>query len=163
MPTIKQVLHTGWDLRHKTLDHFNLRNQWTLSRDMAISAEWRHRSRFSWRKAVFDNWILESFRTTQELLHSSVSDRRDTLLLNFFWRFHPRLAISFESRMGWNRRHQPYYREFEVDVIGTTLSRWNVKFSYQLKEDDHRIAIYLSLDSLMPTSDCSCLTLPLRF
>ena len=91
--TLKHTLLTAWDFRFNELDKFNFRTDWTVSNDLAISFEWRHRSRYSFRKAVTHNYILESFRTVNELLHSQLSDRRDTLLVHLFYQFHPQWAL----------------------------------------------------------------------
>ena len=72
-PNVKHTLQSAWDFSVNQLDHLNFNHNWTVSDDCALSCEWRHRSRYSWRKAVWNNYILDSFHTTQSLLHSSVS------------------------------------------------------------------------------------------
>ena len=120
---------------------------------MAIAAEWRYRDKFDFRKVDRTNFILDSFRPVHELVHSSLSDRRDTLLTHFFYRFHPNWALQFQSRQGWNRRFEPKYTEFEVDLFTTLRSTWKVKVFYRHREDDDRFAINISLN--LSTPDCS--------
>jgi hypothetical protein len=75
-----------------------------------------------------------------------LSDRRDTLLLHIFCRLDPQWALEYRSRHGWNRKVQPYYTEFDVDLIGTLRSSWHIKLSYQHRENDHhRFAVNLQL------------------
>lgn len=153
LPTIRHTFGTSWNFEQGELDYFNLRTDWTVNQDLAIATEYRHRSSFDWRKVDYDNYILDSYRTEFELRHSAVSDRRDTMLLNLFYRFHHSLAITFEARRGWHRRHEPNYTEFEVDLLATLKSAWNVKLSYQHKESDRhqdRIAIYFTIGLKRP-------------
>lgn len=144
-PTLRHTLETAWDLQHGELDHFNVRAAWTVADNLAIRAEYRHRSAFSWRKADPYNFILDAYRSEKRLLHSPLSDRRDTLLTNLYYQFDPNWALLFEMRHGWNRKHERSYTEFETDLIGKLPSAWNVKLSYQHKEDDDRVAVYFSI------------------
>jgi hypothetical protein len=144
-PSLRHILQTAWNSRYSTIDHFNFRTEWTLSADLALAAEYRHRDSRDWRKVDRDNFILDSFRSVQRLLHSSLSDRRDTLLLHLFYRLHPNFAVEFESRQGWNRIHERSYTEFEIDFLTTLRSAWNLKLSYRHQEDDDRVAVSLSI------------------
>lgn len=144
-PTLRFTFNTAWDFQHGELDFFNFRTEWTVAKDLAIRAEYRHRSPFFWRKADPTNFILDAYRSERELLHSAVSDRRDTLLANLFYQFTPNWAFLFEMRHGWNRKREPSYTEFETDLLLRLPSAWNFKLSYQHKEDDDRIAIYFTI------------------
>lgn len=155
--TVRHTIEIGWDLQHRNLDHFNARTEWTAAKDLAIRGEYRHRSQFSWRKADHTNFILDSFRSEKSLLHSTLSDRRDTLILAFFYQFNPNWGCEFEARQGWNRRCEPSYTEFEFDLLGTLRSACNVKLSYQHKEGDDRVAFYFTIGLNKPNlkkSDC---------
>jgi len=142
---LRYTLNTAWDFNHNELDHFNFRTEYTFSSDAAIAVEYRHRSPWDWRKIDHTNFIIDSYRSLFELRHSLMSDRRDTLLLHWFYRFHPCWAFEFESRHGWDRQFEPPYNEFEIDLIGTLRSALNLKLSYQHKEDDDRLSFYLSI------------------
>lgn len=159
-PFLKHSLHSGWDLIHNELDHFNLRTEWTVNADLAIAAEYRHRSAFDWRKADHTNFILDSFRSISRLRHSQLSDRRDTLLFHLFFRFHPCWAVELESRHGWNRFHEPTYNEFEIDLFGRLRSTWNFRLSYQHKEDDDRVSVYINMGIRRPDLEYICEEVP---
>lgn len=148
--TLRHCFQTAYDCQHTLVDHFNFRTEWTFSKDLAIAGEYRHRSAHDWRKADRTNFILESFRSDNQLFHSQLSDRRDTLLMHLFCRFHPNWALEFEARHGWNRKREPSYNEFEIDFLGTLRSAWNVKISYQRKEEEDRIAFYFSIGMKRP-------------
>ena len=147
---LRHTVDTAWDCDRGELDHFNLLTEWTINADFAISAEFRHRDAFDWRKVDRNNFILDAFRTVEELRHSALSDRRDTALLNFFYRYHPNWAIQCETLWGWNRENHSRYTEFEVDLLGTLRSSGQVKLAYQHRESDDRVAIYFSLGSSRP-------------
>jgi hypothetical protein len=142
---LHSIISTAWDLEEHQLDHFNFRSEWTLNADFALATEFRHRDSFCWRKADSTNFILDSYRTIEELEHSAVSDRRDTFLVHFFYRFHPKWSGECVSRYGWNRKHQPDYLEYELNLFTTIRTGWNWKFSYQHLEGDNRVAVYLNL------------------
>jgi hypothetical protein len=159
-PFMKHIVNAGWDFDKNLLDHYNVRTEWTVNENIAIAAEYRHRSPFDWRKVDHTNFILDSYRTISQLEHSQLSDRRDTLLLHFFYRFHPSWAFEFESRSGWNRRFEPNYNEFEIDLLGTLRSAWNIKISYQHKEDDDRLSVYMTVGLKRPDFEKSCQIVP---
>jgi hypothetical protein len=150
---IRHTLSTAWDFEQNVLDHFNFRTEMTLSENSAISAEYRNRSSFCFRKADPTNFMLESYLSPQQLYKSPLSDRRDTLLINYFYRFHPLWALDFQMRHGWNRKKQPDYTEFGIDILGQPQSAWQVKFSYQHFENDrHRFTVYFNLGNVLPDS-----------
>lgn len=150
-PTLRHTLETAWDIRNSQLGHINFLSEWTVNEDFAISTEYRHRDAYDWRKVDQNNFFLESFHSQQELVKTSLSDRRDTLLINLFYRFLPNWALQFESRYGWDRRSEPSYTEFELDVLGTLRSACNLQFSYQHRVNDDRLAVYFSLGLKQPT------------
>ncbi|MBA2369620.1 MAG: hypothetical protein H0V82_11435 [Candidatus Protochlamydia sp.] len=150
LPTLRHTVRTAWDFEHNVLDHFNFLTEWTLSDDFAFSAEYAHRSPYRWRKVDQDNFFLENYRPVKCLLHSSLSDRRDTFLFHFFYRFHPNWACKFSSRKGWNRRHEPNYLEYEIDLLTTIQTAWHLKLSFQHRENDNRVALYFNVGLAKP-------------
>lgn len=154
LQTIRHTVQTAWDFEHGQLDHFNFRSEWTLSADFAVAAEYRHRSAYSWRKVDPDNFFLDNFRSEESLLHSALSDRRDTLLLHFFYRFHPNWACEFSSRQGWNRRREPSYLEYEIDLLTTIQTAWHLRLSFQHRENDNRVAMYINVGLKRPDENC---------
>lgn len=150
LPTLRHYIETAWDFEHQELDHFNIRSEWTLNADFAIAAELRHRDAFSWRKVDRDNFFLEMFHSEKLLRHSPLSDRRDTLLLHLFYRFHPNWACELSSRQGWNRLTEPDYTEYEIDILTTIQTAWHVRLSFQHTENDNRVALYVNVGLKRP-------------
>lgn len=152
-PWLKHTLDTAWDFEHGMLDHFNFRTACTFSPNAALTAEYRHRDAYDFRKADHTNFMIDAFKNPHRLAHSQMSDRRDTLLFDLFYRFHPLWALELQTRYGWNRMHQPNYTEFEIDLIGKPHAAWQVKFSYQHCENDrHRFTVYFNMGTLQPDS-----------
>jgi len=152
LPTLKQSLAMGWNLEHNQVDLFNWRTEWTLNADFAIAAEYRHRGPYWWRKVDHDNFFVDMFHDERRLRHSSLSDQRETLLLHFFYRFHPNWSCELVSRQGWNRRREPSYLEFEFEVLTTIQTAWHVRFSYQHQENEDRVAVFLNVGQLRSPS-----------
>lgn len=157
---LRHSFSTAWNFNQNLLDYYNVRAEWTINADIAVATEYRHRSAFDWRKADHTNFILDSFRSVSQLRHSQLSDRRDTLLFHIFYRFHPCWAFEFESRHGWNRTTEPAYNEFEIDLLGTLPSALNFKLSYQHREDDDRVSVYMSIGMKRPDISGSCSIIP---
>jgi hypothetical protein len=165
LPFLRHSFDTAWDFEEHQLDHLNIRCDWTVSADFAIAVEYRHRDSFDWRKADHTNFILDSFRTIEELRHSQLSDRRDTLLTHFYYRINPSFAVEFQSRQGWNRRHQPKYSEFEIDFLATLRSAWNLRLSYRYREEEKfRLSFNFSVGINRPDyEDCETIVPCLEF
>ena len=160
-PRLRYSLASAWSFEHNNIDHINQRVEWTIGDHLALAAEYRHRSSFCWRKADPENFMLDFFRSEEELRNSSLSDRRDTVLLHTYWRVQHNLAFEFRLRRGWNRLTEPDYTEYQFDILKTMRSSWFVKLSYQHREDDHRIAFYFSIGMKKPKSFCcplNCVT-----
>lgn len=178
---LRHSLGTAWNFNKNVLDYYNVRAQWTVNENLAASVEYRHRSAYDWRKADHTNFILDAFETVSKLRDSLVSDRRDTLLFHIFYRFHPCWALQFESRHGWNRwepkclvlnpatepnyhgrnrKIKVNYNEFEIDLIGRLPSALNFKLSYQHREDDNRLSVYMSIGMKRPDFANPCGIVP---
>lgn len=155
IPTVRNTLETAWDFRHHQIAYFNTRIDWTLDADFAIATEYRHRNAYSWRKVDPENFFLESFRSEGALRCSPLSDRRDTLLLHLFYRFHPNWACEFSSRHGWDRMREPSYSEYEIDLLTTIQTAWHLRLSYQHRENNDRLSLYINVGLRRP-SNCDC-------
>jgi hypothetical protein len=151
---LRYTVTTAWDLERNYINHINVRADYTFDENLAFATEYRHRSPFAWRKADETNFVLDSFRTETQLRVSAVSDRRDTFLFHTFYRFHPNWAIELESRTGWNRMRERSYNEYEVDLLTTLGRAWHFKFSYQHRENDNRIAVYINV-GVRPPQKCN--------
>jgi hypothetical protein len=134
-----EILNTnGWNFRHQTVDFANLRLLWTVNEDLAMSIEGRYRSKYDWRKADRENFILDVTRPEEELLQSPISDQRVTLLTHIFFQITPFWSCQFQSHHGWDRPSEPPYNEFKVDLFTKILQSWKVRLTYQHTQKDDR-------------------------
>lgn len=148
--TLRHTIQTAWDLEHHKVYYYNFRSEWTYSADFALAAEYRHRDAYAWRKVDQDNFFLDVFHSEKRLHKSSLSDRRDTILLHCFYRFHPNWALEVTTRQGWNRRSEPNYLEYEIDLLTTIQSAWNIRFSIEHREIVTRFAMYVNVGLKRP-------------
>lgn len=138
-------LHSAWDFAHNRLDHANVRVRYTYSESGAVAAEFRHRSRYAWRKADYENFVLDSFIPESVLLDSGLSDRRNTLLLHFFIRVTPLVTAEVETRHGWDRIGSPNYNEGKIAVVVPLRCRWFLRLAYEHTEYDDSFSAKLTL------------------
>lgn len=162
-PCLCYVTDVSWDLPHSLIDHSNFRIEWTLNADFALAVEYRHRSQYAWKKVDHGNFMMDMYHSVSALLQSPVSDKRDTIFLHFFYRFHPEWILEMESRHGFNRKHEPCYNEFQITLFGTILSAWHMRLSYRHKESEDRIAFNISIGDKHPKEEVCCLIPTLRF
>lgn len=144
-------LDSGWNFQEHQLDFYNSRIEWTWNENVALALEYRHRSRYDWRKADFYNFTLEATRTEEELLASPLSDRRDTFLARVFCRLSPNWNAKFQLRHGWKRENQPNYTEYQIEVGTVLFEHWRFNFSFEKREFDHRFSMSLKLDPAAPS------------
>lgn len=117
MPSLQLIFHNCWNFRHHTLDFSIARCKWTVSENMALSLEGRYRSKYDWRKADHENFILDVTRPESALLSSPLSDRRITLLTDLFVRFTPFWECHIQSHHGFYRTTENPYNEIQINLF----------------------------------------------
>ncbi len=147
---LKHVFTAAWDNERNAINFLNYRIEATVNEYIAFSCEYRQRSSFWWRKVQYNNFILDFFRSEQQLRDSLVSDRRNTFLAHLYARMDPNWAANFMVRYGWNRLSEPSYLEYETDLIFYLRASWNARISYQKKEGEDRITFYFNLGGQKP-------------
>lgn len=144
-PYWSTLVESSFDFEREDIDYTNVRTEFTLSENLAFSAEYRQRNPFSWRKVNHENFFLESFRNETALRNSLLSDERNTVLCHFFYRPEPNWAAEFQIRHGWNRQDEPSYTEYQFNLFTSLRSQWKMRLSYENRENDHRFAVYFTL------------------
>lgn len=136
----------GWNLQESVLDYGNVEFLWTINANIALGVEFRHRSKFYWRKAVYDNFVVDIARPLDELLASPLSDGRNTLLTKAHLRLTPRWNMHFQSFHGWGRANEPRYNGARVDFYTMLTGSWQMKLSYEyLPNDEYRFSYSFKL------------------
>ena len=118
-----------WNHEEHLFDLANVGVAWTLSRSVAIKMEFRHRSRFYWRRNSPENFIMEVTRPIAQLLASPLSDGRNTVVSRLQAKLAPEWTVQFASHIGWGRRGSPSYHAFQIDLFTTLSSSWQVHAS----------------------------------
>jgi len=117
-----------YNMQEMLFDTANVRADWTVNSNLALTVEMRHRSRYDWRKADPSNFILDIERPISELLDSPLSDGRNTILTKVHLRFSPLWTAHFESHSGWGRRFEPGYNAFELKLSTIVTGQWRLEF-----------------------------------
>jgi len=131
IPSLHFTWENAWNFRHETLQHSNARLQWTVNENIAFSVEGRYRSRYDWRKADHENYILDVSRSESELLRSPLSDRRITFLTNAFIRITPFWECHLQSHHGFFRENETPFNEIKVDLYTWLTSVLKLRLSYK--------------------------------
>ncbi len=120
-----------YNIQEWVFDRTNIKSDWTVSENFAFGLEFRHRSKFDWRKSDHDNYLLDLARPIEELVHSPISDGRDTVLSRFQIRLSPLWTCHIESHHGWGRKNEPRYDGFEVRISTLLTGKWQLQFGYK--------------------------------
>lgn len=122
--------HTCWNSNNTVFDYTNLSLLWTVNADFATYLEFRHRSRFDWRKDNHQNFILDVSRSIDELLDSPLSDGRNTFLTRLQYRIHPEYILRLEMHQGWGRKDEPGYNEGRLQLLTMVTDSWRLTSSF---------------------------------
>ncbi|NGX50213.1 MAG: LPS-assembly protein LptD [Chlamydiae bacterium] len=139
----------GWNIEEQLLDYANIALAWTINENFAFKTEYRHRSRFYWRRDDPNNFIMEVSRDISDLLKSPLSDGRNTLLSQLQIKIAPQWIARIESHIGWGRGKEPNYNEVKVDLITMISTSWRLRITFvhapAPKKKNDRFAFGLSL------------------
>lgn len=131
----------AWNFIHNTLDYSNLKTAVTINENLAFTLEFRYRSKHDYRKADHENFILDVTRPEQEILLSSLSDRRITILTSLFARLNPFWSAKIESHHGFYRKNEAPYHTVKLDLFTSLSAHWKLIFSFQRSEDGYQTTI----------------------
>ncbi len=135
----------AWNNQEQLWDYTNLATDFTINENVAFGVEFRHRSKYDWRKADHFNFLVDIARPIPELLESPLSDGRDTLLTRLFVRLAPKWTCQVESRNGWGRRNEPRYNAGKIDLYTMLTCSWKLRLSYERMPNDNRFSSSVSL------------------
>lgn len=145
LPSIHCTTHNAWNFRHHRLDFSNTRVLWTINENVAVSLEARFRSKFDWRKADHENFILDVTRSESDLLLSPLSDRRICVISNLFIRLTPLWDVRISTLSGFYRINEKPYNEAKVDLSTWLSSSFKARLSYSHVRNDDRVSFHLDL------------------
>ncbi len=155
----RTYLQFGWRLPSFTLESWiaynqaeniwdiaNARMEWTVNEYLAFTWEFRHRSRFDWRKGNHENFFVDAARSLENLLDSPLSDQRNTLLTAVQMRLAPTLTLNFQTHFGWGRLTEPGYSEIRAEACKIIACSWQLKAGYRyIPNDPYQFTASVSL------------------
>lgn len=144
-PTFDITCHGRWNFNNQVLDIGNVIFNYTFNANFAFCLEYRHRSRFDWRKDRHDDFIVDVARSIPNLLDSPLSDGRNTLLARAEIKIAPKWFCRIQAHSGWGRRHQPNYSEAKIDIFTMLSSAWRLRLSYMHTTRADQVGIGLDL------------------
>ncbi len=144
-PSIYISSYNCYNFRNHVLDYAKARCKWTVNENIALTLEARYRSKFDWRKADHENFILDVTRSQTELLLSPLSDRRITFLANLYIRINPFWECQIQSHHGFYRLTEHPYNEVKVDLFTWISTAWKLRISYSHLDLDDRVTAGLIL------------------
>ncbi|HSX13571.1 MAG TPA: hypothetical protein VLE96_04035 [Chlamydiales bacterium] len=145
LPSLNFSFHNAWNFRHHLLDVSKARLQWTLSENVAMSLETRYRSKYDWRKADHESFILDVTRSETQLLLSPLTDRRITVLGNIFVRLNPLWETRIWLVNGFYRENETPYTEVKIDLSTWITSALKIRLSYSHIRNDDRVSFDFEL------------------
>jgi hypothetical protein len=145
LPSLAFITNFCYNIRERRWDYDNIRSEWTVNQHIAMAIEFRHRSKFDWRKADHQNFFLDVAHSWEDIVHSPVSDGRNTLLGRLFIRFNPRWSAALQTHLGWGRRDEPGYGEYKIDLFTMLTCNWRLRVGYEHMPNDDRFTAGLNL------------------
>lgn len=144
-PTYALTSDMAWNFQEEVLDFINTRADITINENLAFGVEYRYRSQYDWRKANHNNFILDMAHSIESLLHSPLSDQRDTILGSLEIRLSPKWLVNIKSAQGWRRNKDPFYSTVQTNVTTMLPCNWQLKFGYYHAPDDDRFTTQVQL------------------
>jgi hypothetical protein len=137
-PSATVKAHLGWNTEMGVFDFTNVSLAWTINENFAFKSEFRHRSRFDWRRDNYENYIMEVTRDISNLLRSPLSDGRNTLLSRLQLKIAPQWTARLESHIGWGRKGEPNYNEARVELITLISTSWKLRLVFTHSPAPHK-------------------------
>lgn len=127
-----------YNVGETTFDYFNIQGAYTVSKDFALSLEYRTRGPYAYRKGDYENYFLDVGRPNSELIQTPISDKRQTILGKAMLRLSPRVNMQVAGHYGYGRKNEPSYTSTKVDLNFSIGGSWNLKLGYQHSPDNDR-------------------------
>lgn len=144
-PTFSLGTGICYNIDEMVWDYVNLKGLVTVNAHLAFDTEFRHRSKFDWRKAAHHNFFLDVARPIPDLLNTPISDARDTLLIQCQARISPRTLCNLGMHNGWGRSSEPRYNGIKVEFTTLLTGNWRVKLGYQHSPNNDRFIFNIFL------------------
>jgi hypothetical protein len=137
-------INFSWDTQHHTIAHYNYHLSYAINENIALDMELLHRSKWDWRKANYENYMLNVYQNENSLLNSSLSDARNSFITRAAFRLGPTTTFNLITRNGWGRNNQRAYQEWRSELSQILYCTWKVDLYYLYTEAEKRIGANVS-------------------
>ncbi len=134
-----------FNAENHVFDQANFEFKWTVNQYVAFKTGIRHRGRFGYRKVNFEDFTLDVNQNTETLLRSPISNPRNAANFAIQCNATKSTQLRYESNIGWNKKDQPFYHEFRLDLFKMIATNWKLRVSYMHLVNDDQVAFGLTL------------------
>jgi|GEM_PF-3469450 len=131
----------GWNFETDSYDFFDLHYGWTLNDYIALSTTYRNRGPYWWRKDNHNSFILDSYRTIEDLEQTPLSDARYCFVNKMQIQIAPLWTFQVENNIGKRdalvnvfgnviRPDTPYYIQTKFNLSMIVSNAYRLQFSY---------------------------------
>lgn len=131
LENVRYSLNAAWNTKHNKLNHCNLGMSYTYDEDLAFGLEFRHRSKYDWRKLDRSNFNIDHLYAEETLLNTLFSGVRDTFLAKACYRLAPDCTLKLSTQHGWKRKNEPQYYAYTAQLETQLESQLKLKFMVQ--------------------------------
>ncbi len=119
----------GWNFETNSYDFFDLHYGWTVNDYIALSTTYRNRGQYYWRKGNHNSFILDSYRTIEDLQQTPISDPRYCFVNKAQVQIAPLWTFQVENNVG---KRNPVYNEAGDVITPPTPYYIQTKFSLSM-------------------------------
>lgn len=157
-PRVEFGTQFGWNFEKDTYDFINARFGWTINDYFALSLSFWDRGPYWWRKDNHESFVIDSYRTIDELAETPLSDARYCFVNKLQVQLAPLWTLQIENNAGkrpglYNdlgqlmRPDQPYWVQTKFVLSMVLSNSYRVGLSYMMtntiKDNAYNITIDL--------------------
>lgn len=140
-PRMECGANFGWNFEKGVYDFIEAFYGWTINDYIAFSIKYRDRGHFWWRKDNHKNFILDSFRTINELAQTPLTDARYCFVTKLQFQLAPLWTLQIENNSGRRpkvindqgqviRSQTPPYVQTRVNLSATVSNAYRIGVTY---------------------------------
>lgn len=146
-PNLKWYLNSSYHLQFHQPESLSTGVAWAAHQDFSVRAEYRQTKNYHWKKADHNNFYLDAFRSFDQLLDSSLVNRKKIILTKWFYRFHPDWVLKLQTRTGWKTWENNNFNEFRVELVTLLRCQWRITLFFEHLEKEDRYGLNINLIS----------------
>jgi hypothetical protein len=112
-PSFSVKSSLAWNNEEQLWDFANIETEWTIDEDFAFAVEFRHRSKYDWRKANHTNFILDVARPIPEFTRFSCVRWTRHFTHSIFFKTFAKMDNSSAISSWMGRKNEPRYKRWK--------------------------------------------------